>query len=61
MENIRGWFKGKKTYVLGGVAIVGSIASYLVGDITLNEATGAIWAGITAMTLRAGIKTEVSK
>jgi hypothetical protein len=61
MESIRTYLKGKKTYVLGGVAIIGSLASYMVGDISLTEAAGAIWAGITAMTLRAGIKTEVSK
>jgi hypothetical protein len=55
MENLRNWFKGKKTYVLGGVAIVGAIASYLVGDIELTTAAEAVWTGLVAMTIRAGI------
>ena len=54
-------FKGYKTYILGGLAILGSAAGYLVGDMSLPD---AIQAGITAamgMTIRHGITTTAAK
>ena len=61
MEKIKNWAKGKKTYVLGGVAIIGAIASFLVGDIELTQAAELIWTGLVAMTLRAGVTTTINK
>ena len=52
---------GYKTYVLAGVAVIGAIASYLVGDASLQD---AIQIGLTAVigaTVRAGVTSEVKK
>lgn len=53
--------KGYKTYILGGVAILGAVASYLVGDASLQEAINlAVTAGL-AMFVRSGVAAEVAK
>ncbi|CAB5155653.1 hypothetical protein UFOVP149_21 [uncultured Caudovirales phage] len=53
--------KGYRTYILGGIAILGAAASYLVGDASLNEAINlAVTAGM-AMFVRSGVTYEVTK
>ncbi len=56
----RKMLKGKKTYVVAALAILGAVGAYLTGDMTLAQ---AIQAGITALlgaTLRAGMATETA-
>lgn len=53
--------KGYKTYVLGGVAILGAAASYLVGDASLNEAINLAVTAAMAMFVRSGVTYEVAK
>lgn len=53
--------KGYKTYVVGAVAILGAIASYLVGDVEAAAAAQLILTAILGMTVRAGITTEKNK
>lgn len=50
-----GKLKGKKTYILGGLGLLGAIASYLVGDATAAEAGQAALTSILAITLRNGM------
>lgn len=50
-----GKLKGKKTYVVGVVAIIGAIASCLTGDLALASAAQAILTAILGMTIRNGI------
>jgi len=52
-------FKNKKTYILGGVAIIGAIAGYLVGDLELAAAIQLIVTAGLGMTVRAGIGKKV--
>lgn len=61
MANISegGWLAGKKTYIVAATAIITAIGSYAYGGIDIKELIEAIFAAITAMTMRAGIaKTE---
>jgi len=48
-------FKGKKTYILGGVSIIGAIASYLVGDISVVDAAQLVVPAVLGMTVRHSI------
>lgn len=48
-------FVGYKTYILGVVAIIGAIASYLVGDLALADAIQLVVTAGLGMTVRAGI------
>ena len=54
------WLKGKKAYLLGAAAIIGAVAGFADGKLTLEQAIQAIWGGLTAIALRAGI-SKVSK
>ena len=51
-----GFLKGKRTYVMGAVAVVAAIASYCVGDASLQETLQKVWEAALALgliTLRA--------
>lgn len=48
-------FAGKKTYILGGVTILGAFASFAVGDISLIEALNLAIPAALGMTVRNGI------
>lgn len=50
-----GKLKGYRTYILGGLAVVGGVASFLVGDATLMEAADTVFQGLVAMTIRNAI------
>lgn len=50
-----GKLKGLKTYIVGGIAVVGAVASYLVGDATAAQASQAILTAVLGMTLRNAI------
>lgn len=48
-------FKGKKTYILGGVSILGAVASYLVGDTSLVDTAQIVVPAVLGMTVRNAI------
>jgi hypothetical protein len=50
-----GLLKGKKTYVTGALAILGSIAAVLTGDLEVAAAAQAILTSILGMTIRHGV------
>lgn len=54
-------FKGYKTYVVGALAIIGAIATYLIGDASLPDTIEIVITAILGMTIRAGITTDVKK
>lgn len=47
--------KGYKTYIVGGLALLGAIGGYLVGDLTIAESGQAALTAILGMTIRNGI------
>jgi hypothetical protein len=53
-----GILAGKKTYVVGVMALIGFAASYLTGDITLAQAMQGALTAVLGMTLRSGITSD---
>ncbi len=50
-----GKFKGKKTYIVGALGVIGAIASFLVGDASAIEASQIAITAILGMTMRNAI------
>lgn len=48
-------FKGYKTYIVAGVAAIGAIANYLVGDAPLDETVRFVVDCVLAATVRNAI------
>lgn len=61
MKKIIEFFQGKKSYLLGLAAIAYGIGGYFSGNLDPETAQQAIWAGLTAMAIRAGITNEKSE
>lgn len=55
LSKIEAFLDGKKTYFLAISAVLGSLVAYLNHSISLNELIAAIWAALTAGSLRSGI------
>ena len=51
-----GFLKGYRTYILAGVAALGALASYLVGDADLVTTITAVATSLGLGTLRASVK-----
>lgn len=47
---------GYKTYVTAGVAVIGAVAAYLVGDADLMQTANLVFTAILAAFVRNGIK-----
>jgi hypothetical protein len=61
LKQLKIMLKDKKTYVVAAVAVISAIASYLTGDLALNDGLQVILTAILGATLRNGIKSEVGK
>ena len=48
--------KGYKTYVTAGVAVIGAVAAYLVGDADLMQTANLVFTALLAAFVRNGIK-----
>lgn len=55
MSSFAGSLKGKKTYIVAILGIVGAVASYLTGDVTAAQAFQAVLSALLAMGVRNGI------
>lgn len=51
-----GKLAGKKTYIVAALAVIGALAGYLTGDVTLNDAIQLTVTAILGATVRNGIK-----
>jgi hypothetical protein len=49
--------KGYKTYVVGVVAIISTVASYLVGDLDIANAAQLVLSAVLGMTVRNAINS----
>lgn len=47
---------GYKTYIVAGVTIISAVASYLVGDISIADASQLVLTAVLGATLRNGMK-----
>lgn len=52
---MKDYLKGKKTYVTAFLAILTAVGSYVLGEIALQDLIEAVFAALTAMTIRAAI------
>ncbi len=55
-----GFLSGKKTYITAGLAVLGTIAAYLTGDLTLMQAIPAVLGGSSIASLRSAITTLIN-
>lgn len=53
--------KGYRTYILGAVTVIGSVAAYLVGDAGLSETINLCVTALMGMFIRSGVNTAVAK
>lgn len=51
------WFTGKKTYILGTLAVLTELARFLTGGETLDQMLTIVVPAVLAMTVRHGIST----
>ncbi len=62
LTDVRIWLQGKKTYILGAIAVLTGIAELVgidvVPDVDASNALNYIWAGLGMATLRAGIGSD---
>ena len=49
-------FKGQKTYITAGVAIITAIAAYLTGDASVIDTAQLVFTALTGAFLRSGLK-----
>ena len=62
MKSAQDWLAGKKTYLVGIMAILGAVVAWVSGEMDLPAMMAAITAAIMAMTMRAGVaKGEVRR
>ncbi|MDE2444785.1 MAG: hypothetical protein KGO94_01320 [Alphaproteobacteria bacterium] len=52
---------GYKTYILACVTVIGAAASYLVGDMTIQQALAIVVPAISGAFVRHGIATTAAK
>lgn len=52
---MKNYLKGKKTYVTAFLAVITAVGSYVLDEIALKDMIEAIFAALTAMTIRAAI------
>lgn len=52
---------GYKTYILAGVTVLGALASYLVGDINIQQALAIVVPALSGAFVRHGIATTAVK
>ena len=50
--------QGKKAYIMGILAIVYAVLGWFLGNIDALTAQQMIWAGLTTLAMRAGIKNS---
>jgi len=54
-KNMTTWLKGRKCYLVCAVAILSAVLAYLSDAMTGTQMIEAIFAAITAATIRAGV------
>ncbi|MCK9370061.1 hypothetical protein M0R04_09175 [Candidatus Dojkabacteria bacterium] len=58
MNSVETFFKGNKTYVTLSLTILGTIAAYFMGEVSLINAIYAVIASLSGIFLRSGMKAE---
>ena len=61
MDKLRGFLKGKKTYITAAIGILGALAAWADGQISGTGLIAAVWAAAQTIFIRAGVASEVAK
>ena len=61
LDGVRERLSGIKTYLVTVGAIVTAFAAWIGGDLTTEKLVALVFAAVTAMTMRAGIKKSEPK
>jgi hypothetical protein len=61
MANVFDVAKGNKTYITLGLTIIGTVAAYFMGDISLPNAIYAVIGALSGIFIRSGINTATDK
>ena len=56
-----GWLAGRKTYVTGGLSILGAVGAYLSGDLALPDLIQTTVPAVMLMTVRHGVSTDLRR
>ncbi len=51
-----GILKGKKTYIVAAVAVIGAVSGYLTGDVAMNDAIQLVVTAVLGATIRNGVE-----
>jgi phage-related holin len=49
--------KGYKTYIVAAVAVIGAVAGFLVGDLSMADAIQLVVTAVLGATIRSGVNT----
>ena len=61
LNQLKLMLSGYKTYIVGTLAILTSVGTYLAGMITLPEMLAGVFAAVQSMNLRDAINTSAKK
>ena len=62
MDKLRKFLKGKKTYLVAAVGVLGAVITWADGSIDMMGLLGAVWAAVMGCFIRAGVgKAEPPK
>lgn len=61
MADIAGMLAGKKTYIVSGLGVLGSVLGYLTGDVDTATAVGGVLGSLGLGTVRAGIASAAAQ
>lgn len=59
LTKIRAAIRGKKTYILGCIAVVTAIMTWATGEITGVQCATAVFVALQTMCLRAGVSKRL--
>jgi len=61
MNRVRDWLKGKKTYIMAAIGLLGAVVAWADGSINGTALLAAVWAAAQSCFIRAGVASEVQK
>jgi len=61
VNTVREFLRGKKSYIMAAIGLLGAVAAWADGQIGTAGLLAAVWAAVQACFIRAGIANEVAK
>ena len=61
MNKIREWLRGKKSYMVAGIGLLGAVVAWSENEISGTGLLAALWAAIQTCFIRAGISNAITK